>query len=156
MPEARALLGGLDRGTGPAFRRLNAAVAGLVDEWSLVSFAPLDYSDEESVGDVLAQARAPRLDCAHPDPVCLPAMPAAPTVSTPDERVRCAAPRGHMRSAQRPVFGGACRHMRSTHASRLTSCERPRAQVDHAIQFGEDADVKIRDLGMGELGGEDM
>jgi len=27
--------------------------------------------------------------------------------------------------------------------------------VDHAIQFGEDADVKIRDLGMGELGGED-
>lgn len=60
MPEARALLGELERSTGPAFRRLNAAVAGLVDEWGLVSFAPLDYSDEESVGDVLAQAR-PRL-----------------------------------------------------------------------------------------------
>ena len=29
-------------------------------------------------------------------------------------------------------------------------------QVDHAIQFGEDADVKIRDLGMGELGGDDI
>ena len=57
MPEARALLGELERSTGPAFRRLNAAVAGLVDEWGLVSFAPLDYSDEESVGDVLAQAR---------------------------------------------------------------------------------------------------
>ena len=57
VPEARALLGELERSTGPAFRRLNAAVAGLVDEWGLVSFAPLDYSDEESVGDVLAQAR---------------------------------------------------------------------------------------------------
>ncbi|KAK9838282.1 hypothetical protein WJX81_002246 [Elliptochloris bilobata] len=83
VPEACVLLGELDRSTGPAFRRLNAAVAGLVDEWGLVSFAPLDYSDEESVGDVLAQ-------------------------------------------------------------------------VDHAIQFGEDAEVKIRDLGMGELGGEDI
>lgn len=30
------------------------------------------------------------------------------------------------------------------------------AQVDHAIQFGEDAEVKIRDLNMGELGGEDI
>jgi len=79
VPEARALLGGLDRGTGPAFWRLNAAVAGLVDEWSLVSFAALDYSDEESVGDVLAQARPPRLDCAHADPMCQPAMTAAPT-----------------------------------------------------------------------------
>ena len=29
-------------------------------------------------------------------------------------------------------------------------------QVDHCIQWGEDADVKIRDLGMGELGGEDI
>ena len=29
-------------------------------------------------------------------------------------------------------------------------------QVDHAIQWGEDADVKVRDFGMGELGGEDI
>ena len=29
-------------------------------------------------------------------------------------------------------------------------------QVDHVIQYGEDADVKIRDLGMGELGGDDI
>ena len=60
VPEARGLLGELDRSTGPAFRRLNAAVAGLVDEWGLVSFVPLDYSDEESTGDVLAQARPGR------------------------------------------------------------------------------------------------
>ena len=32
----------------------------------------------------------------------------------------------------------------------------PRVQIDHAIQWGEDADVKIRDFGMGEVGGEDI
>ena len=29
-------------------------------------------------------------------------------------------------------------------------------QVDHAIQYGEDLDVKIRDFGMGEAGNHDM
>lgn len=40
---------------GPKFRRLNAAVTSLLDEYSLVSFVPLDISDEESIGDVLLQ-----------------------------------------------------------------------------------------------------
>ncbi len=34
---------------------MNAAVAGLLDEYSLVSFLPLDISDEDSIGEVLLQ-----------------------------------------------------------------------------------------------------
>lgn len=45
----------LSRSTGPRFRRLNAAVAGLLDEYSLVSFVPLDITDEDSIGEVLLQ-----------------------------------------------------------------------------------------------------
>jgi hypothetical protein len=45
----------LSANTGPRFRRLNAAVAGLLDEYSLVSFVPLDISDEDSIGEVLLQ-----------------------------------------------------------------------------------------------------
>jgi hypothetical protein len=41
--------------TGPRFRRLNAAVAAVLDEFSLVSFLPLDITEEESIGDVLLQ-----------------------------------------------------------------------------------------------------
>lgn len=55
FPEASTLAAELDRSTSPGFRRLNTAVAQLVDEWSMVAFAALDYSDEESIGDVLAQ-----------------------------------------------------------------------------------------------------
>jgi hypothetical protein len=32
-------------------------VASLLDEYSLVSFVPLDISDEDSIGDVLLQVR---------------------------------------------------------------------------------------------------
>jgi hypothetical protein len=45
----------LSASTGPRFRGLNAAVAGLLDEYSLVSFVPLDISDEDSIGEVLLQ-----------------------------------------------------------------------------------------------------
>lgn len=83
IPEASGLAQELDKNTSPGFRKLNRAVAQLMDEWSMVAFVALDYSDEESIGDVLAQ-------------------------------------------------------------------------IDFSIQWGEDADVKIRDLGMGEIGGVDM
>ena len=43
--------------TGPQFQRLNAAVAGLLDEFSLISFLPLDVSDEDSITDVMNQVR---------------------------------------------------------------------------------------------------
>lgn len=58
LPEASTLAAELDRNTSPGFHRLNALVAELVDEWSMVSYAALDYSDEESIGDVLAQVIA--------------------------------------------------------------------------------------------------
>ena len=37
---------------GPRFRRLNAAVSQLLDEFSLVSFLPLDITDDESIIEV--------------------------------------------------------------------------------------------------------
>ena len=55
MPEARQLLDELQASTGPGFRRLNEAFASLVDDWSMISFSPLDYSDEESLPFVLSQ-----------------------------------------------------------------------------------------------------
>eukprot|EP00882_Tetradesmus_deserticola_P005090 GHRQ01005362.1.p1 GENE.GHRQ01005362.1~~GHRQ01005362.1.p1 ORF type:complete len:277 (+),score=129.82 GHRQ01005362.1:409-1239(+) len=55
IPDPQHLLDSLSASTGPRFRRLNAAVAGLLDEYSLVSFVPLDISDEDSIGEVLLQ-----------------------------------------------------------------------------------------------------
>ncbi len=47
FPEPRHLLDRLSASTGPRFRALNRAVAALLDEFSLVSFVPLDITDEE-------------------------------------------------------------------------------------------------------------
>lgn len=55
FPEARLLANQLHASTRPALRKLNAAIASLVDDFNLVSFLPLDYSEEDSIGDVLAQ-----------------------------------------------------------------------------------------------------
>ncbi|KAF8063789.1 gpn3 [Scenedesmus sp. PABB004] len=55
IPDPQHLLDSLSASTGPRFRRLNAAVAALLDEYSLVSFVPLDVTDEDSIGDVLLQ-----------------------------------------------------------------------------------------------------
>lgn len=54
VPDARHLLGQLSATTGPKFQRLNQSVAALLDEFSLVSFVPLDISDEESIMEVLS------------------------------------------------------------------------------------------------------
>jgi hypothetical protein len=43
----------LSESTAPRFRALNAAVAGLLDEFSLVSFLALDITDEDSIAEVL-------------------------------------------------------------------------------------------------------
>lgn len=45
----------LDVETGPRFHALNGAVAQLLDDFSMVSFVPLDISDEESIEAVLQQ-----------------------------------------------------------------------------------------------------
>jgi len=55
VPDLRLLSGTLAAHTGPRFRRLNEAMAGLLDDYSMVGFIPLDISDEEGIGDVLAQ-----------------------------------------------------------------------------------------------------
>ena len=50
VPEPRHLLNRLEASTGPRFAALNRAVAALLDEFSLVSFIPLDVTDESRWG----------------------------------------------------------------------------------------------------------
>ena len=57
---ARGAAGGDDPGTtgnvmgGGSFKRLNRAVAQLIDDFSMVSFLQLDVQDEDSVGAILS------------------------------------------------------------------------------------------------------
>ena len=53
VPDPRLILARLAESTGPRFAALNKAVAALLDEFSLVSFVPLDIKDEDSIGEVL-------------------------------------------------------------------------------------------------------
>ncbi|KAJ9513782.1 hypothetical protein QJQ45_015526 [Haematococcus lacustris] len=53
FPEPRLLLDRLSTTTGPRFAALNSAVGALLDEFSLVSFVPLDVTDEDSIAEVL-------------------------------------------------------------------------------------------------------
>lgn len=45
----------LSRGTSPRFYSLNAAICGLVDEWNLVQFLPLDPREEDTIELILSQ-----------------------------------------------------------------------------------------------------
>lgn len=51
-PSGEGLLHELSAATGPRFRRLNEEMAKLLDDYDMVSFLPLDITDEESL-DVL-------------------------------------------------------------------------------------------------------
>lgn len=55
LPETRLLLDELHAHTGSRFRKLNAAMAQLIDDWSMISFTALDYSEEDSIAYVLSQ-----------------------------------------------------------------------------------------------------
>mmetsp|Transcript_7305 Transcript_7305/g.21552 ORF Transcript_7305/g.21552 Transcript_7305/m.21552 type:complete len:271 (+) Transcript_7305:381-1193(+) len=55
IPDPVVLSGALTAGMPPRFRRLSDQLAGLVDQYSMVSFLPLDISQEDSLQDVLAQ-----------------------------------------------------------------------------------------------------
>lgn len=55
FPDARHLRGLLDSQTAPRFHALNSAVTQLLDDYSMVSFAPLNISDEDSIEAVLQQ-----------------------------------------------------------------------------------------------------
>ncbi|GMH00630.1 hypothetical protein Nepgr_002469 [Nepenthes gracilis] len=54
-PEPRALLSELNLCMAPQFEKLNKALIDLVDEYSMVSFIPLDLRKESSIQYVLAQ-----------------------------------------------------------------------------------------------------
>lgn len=54
-PETRLLLDELQASTGSRFRKLNEAISQLIDDWSMISFSPLDYSEEDSIAYVLSQ-----------------------------------------------------------------------------------------------------
>eukprot|EP00898_Chlorokybus_atmophyticus_P001528 jgi/Chlat1/2376/Chrsp17S02816 len=53
-PDMRLLLEDLHASTGPRFERLNYSVATLLDDYSMVSFLPLDITSEDSIAYVLA------------------------------------------------------------------------------------------------------
>eukprot|EP01135_Chromosphaera_perkinsii_P007812 Nk52_evm4s1020 gene=Nk52_evmTU4s1020 len=42
--------------TSPKFHKLNEALVSLIEDYSMVSFVPMDIADEQSVGYVLSQA----------------------------------------------------------------------------------------------------
>lgn len=54
-PDKHALLASLAGSTAPRFRALNHAVAKLVDDYGMVSFTPIDISDEDSIAAALLQ-----------------------------------------------------------------------------------------------------
>jgi GPN-loop GTPase len=54
IPNEVDLLDGLNKSTAPKFRKLNASIASLISEYSLVSFIPLDLTDEESIEYLLS------------------------------------------------------------------------------------------------------
>ncbi|PNW83992.1 hypothetical protein CHLRE_04g212650v5 [Chlamydomonas reinhardtii] len=55
FPDSALLLPQLAASTGPRFRALNKAMGQLLEEFSLVSFMPLDITDEDSIADILGQ-----------------------------------------------------------------------------------------------------
>ena len=68
QPDTRLLLEDLHGSTGARFRRLNESIAQLIDDWSMISYTPLDYSDEESIGYLLSQvSRSHLMQTAHAD-----------------------------------------------------------------------------------------
>ncbi|CAE7605913.1 gpn3 [Symbiodinium sp. KB8] len=53
MPSGKELAGALSDRTPPKYARLNRAFATLLDDYNMVSFVPLDATDEDSVGYAL-------------------------------------------------------------------------------------------------------
>lgn len=64
MPDLRLMSAALAASTGPRFRRMNEAMAGLLDDYSMVGFSPLDISEEDSVSDLLAEVRLTLCSCS--------------------------------------------------------------------------------------------
>jgi GTPase SAR1 family protein len=54
-PSGEALACELAAGTPPRYRLLNEAMCKILDEYDMVTFLPLDITDEESIGNILLQ-----------------------------------------------------------------------------------------------------
>lgn len=54
-PDAQLLFDELSPSINKKFRKLNKALAQLIDDYSLVAFLPLNIKDEESISDILIQ-----------------------------------------------------------------------------------------------------
>eukprot|EP00741_Cyanophora_paradoxa_P019866 tig00000217_g19174.t1 len=54
-PDVPALVEELTNQTGDRFRALNSAVASLMEDYSMVQFVPLDYSDEDGLANLLVE-----------------------------------------------------------------------------------------------------
>lgn len=52
-PDMDLLTAQVESQTGPRFARLNSAMANLLEQFSMVSFVPLNLTDEESISDLL-------------------------------------------------------------------------------------------------------
>ncbi|KAJ2825363.1 hypothetical protein GGI24_003185 [Coemansia furcata] len=55
-PDPLLLADDANRSTSGKFKELNMAIANLIDEFSMVSFIPLNIKDEDSVAYVLSHA----------------------------------------------------------------------------------------------------
>lgn len=55
-PDVDDLVRELSQHTGPKFMRLNSAMGNLLDDFSMVSFVPLDITDDSSIADILLMA----------------------------------------------------------------------------------------------------
>ncbi|PWN54063.1 hypothetical protein IE53DRAFT_309116 [Violaceomyces palustris] len=53
-PDPLLLVGEVNSKTNPKFHSLNQAIVQLIDDFSMVSFMPLDVTDEDSVGTILS------------------------------------------------------------------------------------------------------
>lgn len=114
--------------TGPAFARLNDAVIQLLDDFSMVTFTPLDVSEEESIEDLLLQvdmAIQVRRWCRR-------------RWCRRWRRERPAAAEGARRHCEAASLGSPGPALSASHPP---CCSCP------ALQYGEDQEVKAQELG---------
>lgn len=53
-PDPLLLLEDVNSKTSPKYHQLNSAIAGLVDEFNMVQFLPLNVADEDSITAILS------------------------------------------------------------------------------------------------------
>nr|GMD06536.1 GPN-loop GTPase 3 [Ipomoea batatas] len=118
-PEPQLLLADLNQRMAPQFQKLNKSLIELVDQYSMVSFMPLDLRKDSRVAQV-----ANELLCGD-DPRDNPGL--IPTSASS--------------YASQSEWGLVRRKTRNTSCIQYIL-----SQIDNCIQYGEDADVKVKDF----------